>query len=134
MFKLILPFDNMQVFSLAAQLIKTANQTHSKINPQKEYPINNLLAYVTLNMKMSLAAAEVFITFPYTSPRKSQKHIPKKIARTKIIRAAPATSAGDIFDMDSPPSISAGVPPAPAEDQPPHGEAVGSGIPPPGEK
>jgi len=37
----------MSIFSPAAQPTKTANQIISKINPQKEYPINNLIAYVT---------------------------------------------------------------------------------------
>lgn len=64
-------------------------------------------------MKIRFAAAETLITFRYITSRKSQKHIPKKIARTKIIRAAPAEVRGRHFEL--PPSFSAGAPPTPAK-------------------
>ena len=50
-------------------------------------------------MKMSLAEAETFITFPHTSPRKSQKHIPKKSHGEKLPVRPPRLRRGT-FDID----------------------------------
>ncbi len=78
-------------------------------------------------MKILSPAAETFITFPHTSPRKTQSIIPKKIARTKIIRAAPAYICGGHLISIPPLTSRRGYPLPPPESQVPHGEAVGSG-------